>query len=364
MLACLGLAAIGCGDDGISVREPEAAAYRRDELLAAVATYARGPRTPETFAELAGLVATLRPGMDEQVAAQAELQLAVLAYDAVASVDGLPPDQRTARLATTVWPLALAPAIQALAPDGWRAPDDVGTVLQVGELADAYVARMCAGAYVLECKHIVPEWQGAVLATIAVGRLTTRARAAVQDCDACDGDPRWSEAVRRWEALDAAAQVERRRADVQGATEQWPVAGAAATAWQAAPRLTVEDDGDWLLDGVLVPPQDRTTALAGARGAATVLGVHVHPLTRAAALDAVLQAAASAGYAEVAVEARPAAYPWPLLAYRLAVPRKGKAPRVVVGDATVQTYLRALDAHAPTPALATDPAAASAAPPR
>jgi hypothetical protein len=336
--------AAGCGDDTIEVRQPERGAYRRDDVLAAVGKYASGPRTPEAFGVLAREIAALRPTMDEPVAALAELQLTVLAVDAVESVQTLPWHERTARLATTVWPLALAPELVAREPDGWQDPDERGAMLKDGETPDAYVARLCTEAFVVECKHVVPEWQGAVLGTIAVGNLAERARAAVQDCDACAAEPRWADAVKRWEKLDAIAQTERVQADAQGATDRWPVAGPGAQPWTRMVRLDIEDDGDWLLEGALVAPTARVDALAGRRSAGATLAVHLAPEATVATLDAAIAAAGQAGFTHVAVEARVPEYPWALQLYTLPASRGNKPRTGLVGaDATIQILLRSID---------------------
>lgn len=370
--AVVALAALlGCGEDAISVRPAERGAYGRDELLAAVSAYAGGPRTPEAFGALVRAVAALRPKMDEPVAAQAELQLTVLAVDAVEAVASLPWPERTARLATTVWPLALAPEVEALAPDGWRAPDELATALRDGEGAEAYVARLCTGAYVVDCKHVVPEWQGAILGTIAVGRLTERARAAVQDCDACTAEPGWAAAVKRWEALDVVAQAERAAAEDAGATERWPAAGPAAAPWApVAVSVEVEDDGDWVIDGATVALAGRVGALVARRDAPAdgagrgVAAAHLAPGAPVTALDAVIAAARAAGYTRVVVEAREPVYPWTRRGYAVELARLGRGARLggVPADATVQTALRALDARAPAPAAPTGPGAAAPAP--
>ncbi|MCA9676828.1 MAG: hypothetical protein KC464_17470 [Myxococcales bacterium] len=360
LVAIAASAAPACGDDPVSVKVADRAAYQREELMEAVATFARGPRTPEAFGVLAAEVTRLRPRMDELVAAEAELQLTVLAVDAIAAVDALPWAQRTERLATTVWPVALAPPIEAVRPDGWRSTREQSVDLHPDDTAATYVRRLCEGAYVVECKHVVPELQGAVLGTIAISRLTERARAAVQDCDRCAGDPRWSDAVARWRGLDADARVARHRAEEAGATSRWPVAGAASRDWPPTSLLTVEDDGDWSLDGVVLDPGRRVEALAAARGDAAILGVHVTPDTNIGALEAVIGDAGQAGYLEIALQARVPAYPWDLRAYRLEAPRpvtRG-ARRAPVhlgrpGD-PVQVLLRTLDGRVKPDEVARD----------
>jgi len=210
--AVLAVVCAACGDDPVDVRSNSAvqADYNRDELTTAIARFVEAGRTPQAYGALAAEVAALRPGMDATVAELAELQMVVLALGPIEAARPRPLPEQTALLATTVWPVALGPAIEELAPDGWRPAREGETALRPGESADAYVRRLCDGAYAVECRHVVPEWQGAVLGAEAISRMAQRTRAAVANCEEC-GDAAWREAVGRWELLDRAAITERRR---------------------------------------------------------------------------------------------------------------------------------------------------------
>src|SRR4029079_9097748 len=105
-----------------------------------------------------------------------------------------------------------------------------------GETSRAYLIRLCGGPLASDCKQIVPEQQGAVVAAIATRRATERVRNAVSDCVMCGAGPGWHEAVRAWEALDRMANgtvdETQRRAD----PDNWPTAGRAAEARHGLPR--------------------------------------------------------------------------------------------------------------------------------
>jgi hypothetical protein len=345
LAAALLASAAACGDDPIDVRNgsPGEADYNRGELNDAVGRFVAAGRTVEAYGTLAAEVAALRPGMDETVADLAELQMVILALAPVEAARSRPVTEQTALLATTVWPVALAPAIEVLAADGWRDPSEAPVALHAGETADGYVRRLCDGPYAVECRHVAPEWQGAILGSEAITRMTQRARTAVANCEECT-DAAWKTAVGRWEVLERAASTDRRRFEELGATSRWPVAGAGAAPWPTVPLVEIEPDGDWMLDGTAIDPRRRADVLRELRGGARALGVHLVPGARLEALETALAIAGGAGYAEVALQAREPAYPWTVRAYLLPATRKSRRLGRVTD--TVQVYLRSVDAKA------------------
>lgn len=336
-----------CGDDPIDVRNAAGgeADYNRGELTEAIGRFVAAGRTASAYGVLAAEVAALRPQMDETVAELAELQLVILALAPVEAAQARPLAEETAMLATTVWPVALAPPIEVLAPDGWRDPSEAPVTLRPGETADAYLRRLCDGAYAVECRHVAPEWQGAILGTEAISRMTQRARTAVANCEECS-EPAWRTAVGRWEGLERAASSDRRRFEELGATERWPVAGAGAVPWPAVPIVEIEPDGDWILSGTAIDPGRRIGVLREVRGEATALGIHLVPGARVEALENALAIAGQAGYPAIALQAREPAYPWQLRAYLVPATRKGRRTRLGRATDTVQVHLRAVDATA------------------
>lgn len=335
------LAAAACGQDAIAVTERGGADHNRAALLAAARQFRVAGNTPEAYADLARSVLTLRVGMDETVAEEAELLLVTLALDALADVPGAATGAEAP--IRTVWPIGLAPRVSAPVPgrplaDAWSAylPGDE-------EDAAAYTVRLCGEQLKRGCGYVVPEGQAAVVAAIAIRRFTARARAAVASCLTCS-DPAWAERVRKWEQYDSAAvayvEPERQRT----AIERWVVAGPGATEPARGPTLSVADDGAVVIDDEPVGPTAITPLLAAVRREAktTTLRVHLPPSAPAERLRGVIAEAAAAGYDEVVLLARVPRYPWALVGYPIA-----RGASLPVRDADpVQVLARIYDARA------------------
>jgi len=339
-LALLALLA-ACGDDPISVHQQQGADYNHAALRDAIGKFVAAGRTVAAYGQLAKDAMALRPGMDETVAQDCELQLVILAVGPVESVKAEPPAAQTAALATTVWPVALAPPFDVLAADGWKDPREAPVALKDDDTPDQYVQRMCDGPYATDCKYIVPEWQGAVLGTEVIARMTQRARAALANCPECS-DPAWHDAVARWESLDHAADLDRRHFESEGATSRWPVAGTGAADFATdAVVLDVDDNGEWRVAPSPTPvgPAARTAALAGH----PQLGVHLRPDAHVSTLDEIVADAAAAGDTQVCIGARADQFPWTMRAYCIATGTAKKPARPGRAGDTVQVFLRGLD---------------------
>lgn len=339
--ALLILVAASCSRDTIDVHRP-GADYNRHALLVAIDQLNAAGRTPEAFARFAAEINVLRIGMDETVADEAELELDVLALNPIEQVHGLPPSDRANALATTVWSVAMASPITA--PDPAMGEGDPGVPARPGETAQAYVERLCGGALAVDCMYVVPEAQAQVVEAIATRRMARRAKHAVDACEACAGDPQWKDAVAKWEGLEIQTHALAAASALTSSPDRWPTAGPGASDWTPAPVLEIADDGGWLLDGKPVKPDAKGSSLAPARGGAEVLDVRVLPGTRADVLAALIEAAGTAGFREVHVEARLETYPWRLRAYRFATTARGKKPPWRPVD-TVQVLLRQVDAR-------------------
>ncbi|HTJ42639.1 MAG TPA: hypothetical protein VL463_11125 [Kofleriaceae bacterium] len=329
----------GCAKDEIDVHTP-GTDYNRKGLLAAIDRYNAAGRTPEAYGKLAAELESLRSGMDETVADEAELQLIVLAQSPVEQMRGLPPSTRAQKLATTVWSVAMSGPVTA--PDPALGPGDPGTPAHAGETPDAYVQRLCGGALAIECMFVIPEAQPLFVESVATRRLARRTKHAVEECEPCSSDPGWSTAVSKWEALEIETHAQASAALQNVTPDRWPVAGHAATDWTPAPSLDIADDGEWQLDGAAVMPDARGTNLAKARASSEILNVQVAPGVRADVLAALIDAAGAAGFREVHVESRLAVYPWMLRVYRFATGSRGKKPPWRAVD-TVQVLLRQID---------------------
>ena len=268
-IAALALAA--CGQDAITVAERGGADHNRAALLAAARQCRTAGNSPEAFVAFAQSVLTLRVGMDETVADEAELLILALALDAVAAVPGAATGGDAPM--RTVWPIGLAPRITAPVPG--RPLSDAWSAYLPGADEDAarYAMRLCGAQLAPACGHIVPEGHAAVVAAVAIERFTDRVRAAVANCVTCGGDV-WRERIAGWEALDDAAVAYIEPARQRNAVARWPVAGPGARAAPAAPTLVLDDDGGIAVDGE--PMQQAPAALelllaARRRGRSTLM---------------------------------------------------------------------------------------------
>lgn len=308
----------GCGQDQVEVRHGNLRDYNHAALLDAVDRFVAAGRTPPAYAELSRTVLALRPGMDRTVAQEAELKLLVLALAPVQSVQARPMPDQVVALAVTVWPTLLAPEIEADALLDKRDPRAAEFLPRSGEDARAYLIRMCGGSLAGECKHVVPELQGAVVAAVATRRATERVRNAVSACVMCGVDPGWHEAVRTWEALDHATGATLSDIQRRGDPDSWPVAGAAAQADPRLPEAEIEPTGEVAIAGQRYGAGQRVAALRDVRGASSAIALHLRPEMSLAQVRAVLGDVRRSGAARVAVVARDARYPWERKIYWIA----------------------------------------------
>ena len=345
-LALLALAA--CSKDDIDIHTP-GTDYNRKGLLAAIDRFTAAGRTPEAYGKLAADIEGLRSGMDETVADEAELQLIVLALAPMDQTRALSPDERAQVLATTVWSVAMSGPVTA--PDPALRTPDTGTPARPGEKPDEYLVRVCGGELAIECNFVVPEAQADFVEAAAVRRMARRTKHAVEECEACATDPGWAQAVATWETLELQTHAAAAALLPDVSPDRWPTAGRGAADWTGAPMLDVADDGGWALDGAPVAPDARGSGLAMARQSSDVINVRIAPEVRADVLAALIDAAGTAGFREVHVDARTPLYPWSLRSYRFATGTRGKKPPWRAVD-TVQVLLRSFDAHEDPGALA------------
>lgn len=344
VLALWAAGAAACAKDPVEVKpEDTGQDYNRDELTAALGRFISAGRTPEAFGALVTEVDGLRNGMDDAVADEAELKLTTQALHPMEAMKDAAPIDRTIALATTVYAFALRPAIQSGRPEIAPNPVDVELRPRPDEDGPSYLLRICAGPLAGDCKHIVPEMQGIVVGDIAIQRLTVRARNAVASCTTCPNDPAWSAMVARWEALDRDQATTRLGDERRAAPSNWPAAGPGAGAWPDVPRIELEDDGDLILDGEPVPPQERKGELQMMFAERAAIGLEIPPATLVGSLLGVIEDARAGGVTEVVIGARDPAYPWTLRGYRVAAAAQGRRVSIRKTD-TVQVLLRAIDA--------------------
>jgi hypothetical protein len=333
-----------CGEDKIEVRQGQSADYNQGAMLAAVDKFVAGGRTPEAYAELSQTAFELRSGMDRSVAQETELKLMVLALAPVQSVHAKPMPEQVDAIALTVWPTLLAPAFEADDLLVKRDPKAAAMMPKPGEDARAYLLRLCGGSLASGCKQVVPELQGAVVASIATRRATERVRSAVADCVMCSADPGWHKAVRAWEALDRMANGSiddiERRAD----PANWPIAGSAAVSAPPLPEAQLNETGEVVIGGQRYGASQRVSALRDLRGDSTTIALHLRPEMSLAQVRVLLGDVRKAGATKVAVVARAPQYPWDRKIYWIA---DGAGPPTGLRPTdSLQLLLHAVDAVA------------------
>ncbi|HEX8111643.1 MAG TPA: hypothetical protein VF516_28125 [Kofleriaceae bacterium] len=317
-LAVVALAGAACGQDPIEVRPSQNGDYNHAALLGAVDRFVAAGRTPDAYAELSRTVLALRAGMDRSVAREAELKLLVLALAPVQSVQARPMPAQVDALATTVWPTLLAPEIEADDLLDKRDPRAAEWIAQPREDARSYLIRICSGALAADCKRVVPELQGPVVAAIATRRATERVRNAIADCVMCSAEPGWHEAARSWEALDRMLSASRADIERRADPDNWPVAGVAAEPDPQLPEAELDPTGDVVIGGQHYGAAERIAALRDLRGPNPAIALHLRPETSLAQVRGVLADAYKAGATRVAVIARGDRYPWPRKIYWIA----------------------------------------------
>ncbi len=313
-LAATILVIAACQQDTIDVRPEPSDDYNHAKLIAAVDKFIAAKHTPEAYQKLAQTVAQLRPGMDASVAAEAERRMTVLALEPVQTLAKEPVATQESALALTVWPTLLAGPIEADQLDAIRDPKAGDIPPKPGESASDYLMRLCSGPLTTTCKHVVPEWQAAIIDALVLRRGTERARTAFADCLECSGsgaDPGWKQAVAGWEALDRDAAGWSTQAEVQADPGNWPIAGAASDDDPELPEAELTLRGDIVVNGHSYGPnQLRIDVLKELRGTGDVIELHFHPDQTLAQVRAILVDARKAGCQRVAVVAREPVYPY------------------------------------------------------
>jgi hypothetical protein len=312
-LALAGVLA-ACDREQIEVnRNPGQADYNHSALRAAVDTFVKADRTPEAYADLARTVLALRPGMDRAVAEEAELKLVVLALAPIQSVSASRSTCSASGLALTVWPTLLAPAIEADAITVKREGGSPEISPKQGEKAEDYLRRLCGGPLAGDCKQIVPEYQGQVIASLATRRGTERVRNAVASCVMCSAEPGWHDAVRSWEALDRRANGWIHDVQTKGAPSNWPIAGSCSQPHPGLPEAEVTATGEIVIGGQRYGAMTRVDALRELRflhGDDGGIALHLRPELTLAQVRAILSDTKKSGAKRIAVVARAPEYPW------------------------------------------------------
>jgi hypothetical protein len=227
-------------------------------------------------------------------------------------------------LALTVWPTLLAPAITADAVLIKRDPKAVMLMPQAGEDARGYLQRLCGGPLASDCKEIVPEYQGEIVAALATHRAMERVRNAVASCVMCAAEPGWHEAVRSWESLDRLAAAAEHDVERKADPDNWPIAGNAAETGAAMTDPTalwreaeVNAIGEVVIGGQRYTGDARIDALRDLRSDSDSIALHLRPELSLAQVKGLISDAKKGGAQKVAIVARAPQYPWERKVYWL-----------------------------------------------
>lgn len=342
-LAVVALLAVAsaCGDKPVDVTVETDADYNHGELQQAVDKFVAAGRTANAYGELARTALQLRAGMDRSVGDEAELKLVVLALGPIQAVATQPMEDQVDVLATTVWPTLLAPRIEADAILLKRDPRSAELFAKPGEEPAAYLQRLCGGPLAGECKQVVPEYQGAAVAAVAIRRGTERARNAVASCMACGANPQWHESVRQWETLDRLANGWIHDVESRATPDNWPIAGNASEPDPRLPEAEVNAIGELVIGDTHPGPNERVAALRKLRGRGNAIAVHLRPELSLAQVKVLLADAKTSGAAKIAIVARGHQYPWERRVYWLS--DAGKIRANLRPEDTLQLFVHTLD---------------------
>ncbi len=314
-----------CGKERIKVTKGDKASdYNERALQAAIDEFVANGRSAQAYADLSKETIALRSGMDRTVADQTELKLVVLALPPMQAAQAKPMAEQVETLALTVWPTLLMPAFTADEVLIRRDPTATLLMPQAGEDARAYVQRLCGGPLASDCKQIVPEFQGEVIASIATHRAMERVRNAVASCVMCATEPGWHEAVRAWESLDRIAAAAERDVVRRAHPDNWPIAGSAAetgTAMEDPTALWREAEinaiGEVVIGGQRYTGDARIEALRDLRSDSDTIALHLRPELSLAQVKGIISDAKKSGAMKVAIVARASQYPWERKVYWL-----------------------------------------------
>ena len=311
------LALAACGEKPIELREGTSADYNQAELQVAVDTFVTAKRTPEAFAQFAKTVNVLRSGMDHTVAKEAELRLVVMALAPMDAMKLRTMPEQVQSLALTVWPTLLLPPIAADEVLIKRDPKLALLAPLPEEDAGAYLRRLCGGPLAAECKQIVPEMQGSIVAAVAIRNAMERVRNAVNECAVCSSERGWHEAVRGWEELDRNAHGQLHEIERKAHPNNWPVAGSAAEDVATVTDVTalwreaeINSIGEVVIGGQRYLGDARIAALRELRADSDTITLHLRPEITLGAVKGLLADAKQSGARKIAVVARAADYPW------------------------------------------------------
>jgi len=244
----------------------------------------------------------LRPQFNRRIEALAELRLATMALGPLEEQYGKPWPDQVPELALSVWPTALL-----VDPEQ-------------GEVAQAYLQRVCVDELAVDCKHVVPKYWPAMIGAKVWRDLGDRAHEAVGDCDLCDDDETYAKALRSFDQHNADIATVVNEIEAQAHPSRWPVAPLKSAEYSGAPVLSVRKKGRLFFDDEELLGEWRSLLKSKHEG--SKIALHLYPEQKVSRLRELLRDLTSIGYSEVALIARSKEYPYVRREVAVAINRK------------------------------------------
>jgi len=312
--------------------DEKAADYGRSALREATEKLAATPQDPRAYEEFSARVDALMPFFNRGVRESAELQLCTLAIAPLEAGLSMTSEEQMKAYATTVWPTVLEFPVQE------------------NETTEAYVRRLCASEFALDCNNVIPERWPAVLNAKVWRALKSRVEVAFGHCLWCDDDASFTALVERTREIHVQVELAARAALRGGTPADWPLAGTRAAPLADEVVISFESGGRVTVGGTPVAKGDWRSKIEAVRGDATRIALHIRPGRLVNELMPIVADIKDAGYRSVALVVRQKAFPYVVMTYPIdARVRSAKDLGVNRGD-TIQILVQALDHRESHPA--------------
>ncbi len=311
--------------DFVADTDNEAADFGRSALRMAMVELSQTPTSPQAYEKFAARVGDLMPFFSRNVKRDAELRLCTLAIAPLEAGLSMSAEDQMEAFATTVWPTVLEfPKLPS-------------------ETTQAYVIRLCASEFALDCNNVVPERWPDILNAKVWRALKSRVGVAYGRCQWCEEDVSFGELIERSRTIHRQLELAARRATRGGRPRDWPLAGPNATPRGDEIVIAFESSGEVTVGGQLVEGGDWRGEIRRTRGDRQRIALHFAPNRLVADFIEVLGDLRRAGYSEVALVARHREFPFEAGIYIVdSSITTARALDVHSGD-TIQILVRALD---------------------
>ncbi|MCP4448394.1 MAG: hypothetical protein GY811_24090 [Myxococcales bacterium] len=310
--------------------DDEAADFGRSALREAMVELSATPTDARAYEAFAARVDELMPLFSRKVKRDAELRLCTLAVAPLEAGLSLTAEEQMGAFATTVWPTLLEfPTLPS-------------------ETTEAYVNRLCASEFALDCNNVVPETWPAILNAKVWRGLKSRVQVAYGRCRWCEDDASFVGLIERSRSIHRQLELAARRATHGGTPADWPIAGPNSTVLGDDVVITFESGGRVTVGGKSVKGGDWRGEIRRIRGDAESVALHLEPHRFIAEFLEIVRDVRIAGYSNVKLVARRKKFPYQAVTYTVdARVTKSQDLEVHNGD-TVQILVQALDHRAST----------------